>query len=78
MSRKSGKTNIQFEKSLARLEEIVAKLESGEVSLSDAIGLYEEGITLSKNCIKQLNEVETKLKKITAELDGTFRVEDIT
>jgi exodeoxyribonuclease VII small subunit len=78
MSRKSGKTNIQFEKSLARLEEIVEKLESGEVSLSDAIGLYEEGITLSKNCIKQLNEVETKLKKITAELDGTFRVEDIT
>jgi len=78
MSRKTGKTNIQFEKSLARLEEIVEKLESGEVLLSDAIGLYEEGITLSKNCIKQLNEVEIKLKKITAELDGTFRVEDIT
>lgn len=78
MSRKTLKTNIQFEKSLARLEEIVEKLESGEVSLSDAIAMYEEGITLSKNCIKQLNEVETKLKKITAELDGTFRVEDIT
>jgi exodeoxyribonuclease VII small subunit len=77
MSRRTGKSTFHFEKSLARLEEIVGKLESGEVSLSDAIGLYEEGITLSKNCIKQLNEVEAKLKKITAELDGTFRVEDI-
>jgi len=68
---------MKFEKSLDRLEEIVDTLESGEVHLSDAVKLYEEGIKLSKDCLKQLNDVETKLKKITKELDGSFTIEDM-
>lgn len=76
MPRKSKEKDVQFEKSLDRLEEIVSQLEDGEVSLSDAIKLYEEGIKLSKTCLKQLTDVELKLKKITAELDGTITVED--
>ncbi len=77
MARKARKKEVQFEESLERLEEIVDKLEGGEVPLSEAITLYEEGIKLSRTCLKQLNEVELKLKKISAELDGTFTVEDI-
>lgn len=77
MARKARRKEIQFEESLERLEEIVDKLEGGEVPLSEAITLYEEGIKLSRTCLKQLNEVELKLKKISAELDGTFTLEDI-
>ncbi len=77
MPRKAKSKDVQFEASLERLEEIVDKLEGGEVPLSEAISLYEEGIKLSKICLKQLNEVELKLKKISTELDGSFTVEDL-
>lgn len=77
MPRKPAKKKeAQFEKSLNRLEEIVDILESGDVPLSDAIKMYEEGIKLSKDCLKQLSEVEVRLKKISKEIDGEFRVED--
>lgn len=77
MPRKSTKKKeAQFEKSLERLEEIVETLENGDAPLSDAVRLYEEGINLSKECLKQLNDVELKLKKISKELDGSFTVED--
>jgi len=79
MPRKSTKKKeVTFEKSLNRLEEIVDTLEGGDVPLSDAVNLYEEGIKLSKDCLKQLNDVEVKLKKITADLDGSFAIKDIS
>ncbi len=77
MPRKTTKKELQFEKSLNRLEEIVDTLESGDVPLSEAIKMYEEGIKLSKECLKQLTDVELRLKKITKELDGSFRVEEV-
>jgi exodeoxyribonuclease VII small subunit len=77
MPRKPAKKEMQFEKSLNRLEAIVNMLESGNVPLTEAIKLYEEGITLSKECLKQLNDVELKLKKISKELDGSFTLEDM-
>jgi len=77
MPRKATKKELQFEKSLNRLEEIVDTLESGDVPLSEAIKMYEEGIKLSKECLKQLTDVELRLKKITKELDGSFRVEEV-
>ncbi len=78
MPRKSTKKEVTFEKSLNRLEEIVDTLESGDVPLSDAVKLYEEGIKLSKDCLKQLNDVEVKLKKISSEIDGSFAIEDLS
>jgi exodeoxyribonuclease VII small subunit len=77
MSGKSPKKEIQFERSLDRLEEIVKKLEGGNIPLSDAVRMYEEGIKLSNDCLKQLKDVEIKLKKISKELDGSFKVEDL-
>jgi exodeoxyribonuclease VII small subunit len=77
MPRKPAKKEMQFEKSLNRLEAIVNMLESGDVPLTEAIKLYEEGVTLSKECLKQLNDVELKLKKISKDLDGSFTLEDM-
>jgi len=51
-----------FEKSLARLEEVVKRLESADLSLDEAMKLFEEGVKLSKECHQQLNQAEQKVR----------------
>ena len=53
---------MDFEKKLTRLEEIVAKMESGDLALDDSLKLFEEGVKLSRECNVQLNEAEQKVK----------------
>ncbi len=55
---------MTFEQALERLEEIVQKLESGNVSLDESIKIYQEGILLSKKCSKMLQEAEGKVLAI--------------
>ena len=55
---------MSFEKKLARLEEIVQKMETGEMPLDDSLKLFEEGVRISKECNKELNEAEQKVKKL--------------
>lgn len=55
---------MDFEKKLGRLEEIVKKMEQGELALEDSLKLFEEGVKLSRDCHKQLNEAELKVKKL--------------
>jgi exodeoxyribonuclease VII small subunit len=61
-----------FEHSLARLEEIVRKLESANLSLDEAMKMFEEGVQLSRECQKHLElaegKVEILLKKAGGEL----------
>ena len=52
----------QFEKILAKLEEIVEKLGQGEISLEESLRLFEEGVTLSKEGHKILDEAESKIE----------------
>ena len=63
-----------LEESLKRLEAIVEKLEQGEVSLDDAVELYEEGVNLSKDCAEKLKAVEMRIKKLSKNADGTFQL----
>lgn len=56
--------NMTFEQALERLEEIVQKLESGNVSLDESIEIYQEGIMLSKKCSGMLQEAEGKVMAI--------------
>jgi len=51
-----------FETSLKRLEEIVKKLENGELSLDSALQLFEEGIKLSRFCHTKLEEAERRVE----------------
>jgi len=53
---------MDFEKNLNRLEEIVDKMETGELSLGDSLKMFEEGVRLSRECQAQLNEAERKVK----------------
>lgn len=57
---------LTFEQSMTRLEEIVAKLEQGDVPLEDALGLFDEGTALMKKCSAMLDKAEQKIVKLTA------------
>lgn len=68
---------MSFEKKLTRLEEIVQKMESGSLSLDDSLKLFEEGVKLSRECNKELNTAEQKVKKlIGVDSDGEPVLED--
>ena len=54
-----------FEDNMKKLEEIVAKLESGDVKLDESIKLFEEGIKLTKVLQKTLDDAEGKIKVVT-------------
>jgi len=60
----------EFEKSLARLEEVVKRLESTDLSLDEAMKLFEEGVKLSRDCQKQLEEAEGKVEILLKKADG--------
>lgn len=59
-----------FEESMLRLEEIVNRLEQGEVTLEESMKLFEEGTKLSAACAKQLDAAEQKVWKLTKGPDG--------
>lgn len=56
---------INYEKSVARLEEIVDKLESGSLSLEEMMKLYEEGTALAAKCAKKLDEAQLKISELS-------------
>jgi len=58
--------DIKFEEALEKLEEIVEKLEAGDLSLDESLSAFEEGIKLSRLCSKQLNEAELRVEKLIA------------
>lgn len=61
---------LKFEEAMQRLQEIVGKLESGEVSLEESMKLFEEGAKLSSQCYQLLDKAEqqvTQLVKIPLE-----------
>ncbi len=76
MGTKKGQKG-SFESSLKRLEDIVESLEKGKVSLDDAVGLYEEGIQLSKECAEKLKATELKIRKLAKSVGDDFEVTDL-
>ena len=59
-----------FEEALARLAEIVATLEKSETPLEQAIEIFEEGIAISNQCTKELDQAEKRIKKLVKTGDG--------
>ena len=62
--------SMTFEASLKRLEEIVSRMERGDVPLEEALSLFEEGTALVKSCTKLLDEAELKIVRLTKGNDG--------
>ena len=68
------KTN--FESSIARLEEIVRRLDSENGGLEESLKLYEEGIALVRECNKALESAEQKMKTLSLQANGTLALSD--
>ncbi len=66
---------IKFEKALSRLETIVTDLEAGELSLDDSLKIFEEGVKLSKTCLKMLDDAERKVEILVQDKDGRKRIQ---
>jgi exodeoxyribonuclease VII small subunit len=66
---------IKFEKALSRLETIVTELEAGELSLDDSLRIFEEGVKLSKTCLKMLDDAERKVEILVQDKDGRKRIQ---
>lgn len=58
---------LSFEEAMEKLEEIVEKLETGDVPLEKAMNYYQEGMALSKLCSDKINNVQEKMTKILDE-----------
>lgn len=61
---------MSFEDALGALENIVRKLESGEVPLDESIDLYERGENLRKHCQSRLDAAQARIEKIVTGPDG--------
>lgn len=67
-----SKKDPGFEEALARLEEIVRKLEGGETPLDESLGLFEEGVKLVRLCGDKLDETERKITLLTKNGEGGY------
>jgi exodeoxyribonuclease VII small subunit len=61
----------KFEAALARLEEIVKELETGDLPLEQSLKLFEEGIKLSRICNKRLEDAERRVEILLKNKNGT-------
>lgn len=71
-----AKKEKNFEKSLNELEEIVEKLEQGEMSLDESIEVFQKGVTLSKELSKMLDEIEKKITILVEDENGDIMEKD--
>lgn len=65
----------KFESALARLEEIVKKLEKGDLPLEQSLKLFEEGVKLARACSKRLEEAERKVEVLLKDRAGNLSAE---
>ena len=59
------KNEIDFEKALAELEQLVETMEKGELTLEESLVQFERGVTLTRACQKALSEAEQKVRILT-------------
>lgn len=73
MTDAARQSDLSFEDALARLEQIVSRLESGQAPLEESITLYEEGARLKALCEERLKAAQLRVEKIVVGPDGQAR-----
>jgi exodeoxyribonuclease VII small subunit len=68
--------NINFDNALEKLEEIVGQLEAGQLSLEEALQVFEEGVRLSLYCQTELKKTDGKVKMLLKKLNGELEILD--
>ncbi len=72
---REGIEKLTFEEAMERLEQIVQKLERGDLSLEDSIGSFQQGIKLSRRCREILADAEYRVEYLLKE-DGLLEEEE--
>ncbi len=67
--------SMSFEVALAELEQIVRRLEAGQVKLDEAILSYERGALLKQHCERKLGEAQLRVERIVIGADGAIATE---
>jgi len=70
MSDETPVDKMSFEQAMGELEQVVTRLERGDVPLQDSIALYERGAALKKRCEDELKRAEEKVAAITLDAEG--------
>lgn len=70
MAEETGIAELSFEDALKELERIVARLESGDATLQEAIELYERGDRLKRQCAARLDAAQARIEAIRTDADG--------
>jgi exodeoxyribonuclease VII small subunit len=76
MAEKAKSKEASFEANLAKLEEIVDKLENQDIPLEEALKLFQEGVALNKSCAEKLTQVEKEVKKVVEKTDGSYSLDN--
>jgi len=66
------KKKQSFEESLTQLENVVGKMEGGEIPLDECIDLYEKGVKLADFCAKELDAAEKRIEKLQKKSEEEF------
>ncbi len=64
---------MDYEKRLNELEELVKKLENGNVTLEESVSLFESGVALTKDCILALKEYKGRITSASGEMDKLLK-----
>jgi exodeoxyribonuclease VII small subunit len=68
---------MSFEEAMQSLEEIVQRLESGDVNLEDSIEIYTRGTQLKRHCEAKLRAAQERVDKIVADAEGAVRADPV-
>ncbi len=71
-------TDLKFEDSLVRLEQIVSQLEAGNLPLEESLKVFEEGIALARHCARYLEEAEKRIEILTRDDQGALGTKPFT
>jgi len=69
-----AKKDKRFEEALDELENVVERLESGELSLEDSLAAFEDGVKLVRYCNQKLTEVEKKIELLVKDKEGKLQL----
>ena len=71
-----SKESMNFEQSMARLEQIVRAMERGDVALEESLKLFQEGTQLVQQCSKLLDDAQLQIRQVMTAADGSPVMED--
>src|SRR5436309_2043132 len=73
----SEMSDIKFEDALHRLEQIVDRLEAGNLPLEESLKVFEEGVGLARRCARYLEDAEKRIELLTRDENGLLRTEPL-